>query len=161
MNGIIFLYLYLYTTKISKNEKYSSIKVKFFKMSNIKFSIFHNQSFVDLGLYQFGMETCSAGHSFGPAKRNHYLFHYVISGKGILFSENSKGETDKWHINSGEGFFIFPEQVNTYVADIQFPWEYTWLEFDGLRVKQALEVAGFSKNMPIYRSKSAQLMDTL
>ena len=130
-------------------------------MHKIKFSIFQNQSYVDLGLYQFGMETCEAGHSFGPAKRNHYLFHYVISGTGVLFSDNSKGHTETWHINAGEGFLIFPEQTNTYVADIKKPWEYIWLEFDGLRVKQALEIAGFSKDMPIYRTKSQELREKM
>ena len=130
-------------------------------MHKVKFSIFQNQSYVDLGLYQFGMEACEAGHSFGPAKRNHYLFHYVISGTGTLFSDNSKGNTDTWHINSGEGFFIFPEQTNTYVADMKNPWEYVWLEFDGLRVKQALEIAGFSKDMPIYKTKSRELCEKM
>ena len=127
----------------------------------MKFAIFPNQSYIDLGLYQFGRERCEAGHSFGPAKRNHYLFHYIISGTGTLFSDNSKGNTDTWHINSGEGFFIFPEQTNTYVADMKNPWEYVWLEFDGLRVKQALEIAGFSKDMPIYRIKSRELSEKM
>ncbi len=130
-------------------------------MHKLKFSVFHNQSFVDLGMYQFGLEACEAGHSFGPAKRNHYLFHYVISGKGTLSSENSKGEYDTWNIHSGEGFFIFPEQINIYVADMIQPWEYTWIEFDGLRVKQAIEVAGFSRDMPIYRAKSKELREKM
>ena len=130
-------------------------------MHKIKFSIFHNQSYVDLGLYQFGMEACESGHSFGPAKRNHYLFHYVISGTGKLFADNNHGITEVWHVNSGEGFFIFPEQINTYVADVKNPWEYVWLEFDGLRVKQALDIAGFSQDMPIYKSKSDELREKL
>ena len=130
-------------------------------MHKLKFSVFHNQSFIDLGMYQFGIEACESGHSFGPAKRNHYLFHYVISGRGTLFSENSKGEYDTWNIQSGEGFFIFPEQINIYVADMTNPWEYTWIEFDGLRVKQALDVAGFSGDMPVYRAKDKELREKM
>ena len=130
-------------------------------MQKLKFSVFHNQSFVDLGLYQFGREACEGGHSFGPARRNHYLFHYVINGRGTLYSDDSKGHTSTFKIHAGEGFLIYPEQINLYVADTIYPWEYTWLEFDGLRVKQALESAGFSENRPIYRTNFPDLRDKL
>ena len=47
---------------------------------NLLFSVFPNENFVDLSLYQYGWEHCAPSHSYGPAARNHYLFHYVISG---------------------------------------------------------------------------------
>lgn len=119
-------------------------------MSNVKFSIFPNQSFIDLSLYQFGRESCTPGHSFGPARRNHFLFHYILSGQGKLLSSDSSGMTHSFVLHEGQGFLIYPDQVNTYIADARFPWEYIWLEFDGLRVKQALEEAGFSFNQPVY-----------
>ena len=53
-------------------------------MSNLLFSVFPNENFVDIGLYQYGWEQCEPSHSFGPAARNHYIFHYVISGTGTL-----------------------------------------------------------------------------
>lgn len=130
-------------------------------MHKIQFSIFPNHSFVDLGLYQFGREACTPGHSFGPARRNHYLFHYVLSGKGILYSDDSQGNTHTYTVRAGEGFMIFPEQVNLYVADMSSPWEYAWLEFDGLRVKYALEGAGFSESEPVYRAKLPDLREKL
>lgn len=126
-------------------------------MHEISFSIFPNQSFVDLGLYQYGREMCEPGHSFGPARRNHYLFHYVLSGRGTLWSDNGRGKTVTHSIHGGQGFLIVPEQTNTYVADLKDPWEYTWLEFDGLRVKQALDMAGLTEDQPIYRTKSSEL----
>ena len=55
-------------------------------MSNLLFSVFPNENFVDIGLYQYGWEQCEPSHSFGPAARNHYIFHYVISGTGPNFS---------------------------------------------------------------------------
>ena len=61
-------------------------------MSNVLFSIFPNERFVDLGLYQYGWEQCEPLHSYGPYARNHYLFHYCISGTGTLISTDSKGE---------------------------------------------------------------------
>lgn len=126
-------------------------------MSDSLFSIFPNEKFVDLGLYQYGWEQCSPLHSYGPFARNHYLFHYVISGTGILTSRNSKGENHDYQIKSGEGFLICPRQVNTYYADETHPWEYTWLEFDGLRVKEALELAGLTMDSPVYHSNARDL----
>ncbi len=36
-------------------------------MSNLLFSVFPNENFVDIGLYQYGWEQCEPSHSFGPA----------------------------------------------------------------------------------------------
>ena len=43
-------------------------------MSTVSFSIFPNDNFIDLCLYQYGKEQCDHGHSIGPATRNPYLF---------------------------------------------------------------------------------------
>lgn len=122
-------------------------------MNDLLFSVFPNENFVDLGIFQFGRERCKPAHSFGPAKRNHYLFHYVISGAGTLFSDDSKGITQTYHIKSNQGFMIFPNQINTYIADETIPWEYIWIEFDGLRVKGMLELAGINKDSPVYHAR--------
>ncbi len=121
-------------------------------MDNIIFSIFPNENFIDLCLYQFGWEKCRPAHSFGPVARNHYLFHYVISGTGTLMAEDSHKVTKTYQLKPQQGFMIFPGQTTMYVASKECPWEYIWLEFDGLRVKEAIEVAGLSINNPIYRS---------
>ena len=130
-------------------------------MSEVIFSVFPNENFVDLGLYQFGWEQCDPAHSFGPAARNHYLFHYVISGTGTLYADNAKGETVTYQVRSGQGFLLFPQQVCTYIADYEIPWEYAWLEFDGLRVREAIESAGLSINQPIYRARHKDISETL
>ena len=83
------------------------------KEKNWLFSIFPNEGFVDLGLYQYGWEQCEPLHSYGPHARNHYLFHYVISGTGRLQSTDSQGVTTEYQIRSGQGFLIYPKQVNT------------------------------------------------
>lgn len=130
-------------------------------MGNIFFNIFPNENFIDLSMYQYGYEQCEPGHSFGPAARNHYLFHYVISGTGTLLANNAKEETVTYPIKSGQGFLIFPGQITTYYADSILPWEYTWIEFDGLRVKEALSLTDLSINSPVYRSHSRDLREKL
>lgn len=130
-------------------------------MSDFLFSVFPNENFVDLGLYQFGWEQCAPSHSFGPAARNHYLFHYVISGTGTLNADDSKGVTHTYQIKSGQGFMIFPNQINMYISDRQLPWEYVWVEFDGLRVKEAIEIAGLTPDEPVYHARSKDLREVM
>lgn len=130
-------------------------------MHDMIFSIFPNENFVDLGLYQYGWEQCEPAHSFGPASRNHYLFHYVISGSGTLMADDSHGNTQTYQIKSRQGFMIFPGQVTTYMASKEVPWEYVWLEFDGLRVKEAIEIAGLSLDAPVYHGRLKDLQEKM
>lgn len=130
-------------------------------MSDLLFYVFPNENFVDLGLYQFGKEQCEPAHSFGPASRNHYLFHFVLSGTGKLMADNAKGETQTYQIKSGQGFMIFPRQITTYIADQHLPWEYVWVEFDGLRAKEIVELAGLSLDNPVYRAHSKELREEM
>lgn len=130
-------------------------------MSNILFNIFPSENFIDLDMYQSGYEQCDPAHSFGPMARNHYLFHYILSGTGTLMSDNSKGVTQTFSIKSGQGFLIFPGQINTYFADKHLPWEYMWIEFDGLRVKEALDLTEISMDTPVYHPHSKELREML
>lgn len=130
-------------------------------MNDLLFSVFPSENFVDLSLFQCGREKCSPAHSFGPAARNHYLFHYVISGTGKLFAYDKNGETKEYSIKSMQGFMIFPNQITMYVADKDLPWEYVWVEFDGLRAKAVVETAGFSLDQPIYKARSKELREEM
>lgn len=118
-------------------------------VAKLKFHVFGDERFVDLNLYQFGWEQCEPLYSFGPYVRNHYLFHYVISGKGVLLANDQQ-----YPIHAGQGFLIFPEQITSYMADREDPWEYIWIEFDGLRARECLSLAGFSIAKPIWKAAS-------
>ena len=130
-------------------------------MSDAVFTVFPNENFVDLCLYQFGREQCPPAYSFGPAKRNHYLFHYVLSGTGKLIAADSKGQSHEYQIHTGQGFMIFPRQITTYIADEKLPWEYTWLEFDGMRVREIIETAGLSPDHPVYHASHKDLRENM
>lgn len=120
-------------------------------MENFSFSLFPNENFLDLRLYQYGWEQCAPLHSFGPFVRNHYLFHYIISGQGYLDCKDPEGNTHKYDLREGQGFLICPGQVATYAAHKTEPWKYVWLEFDGLRVSEYIDSAGLGPAQPIYR----------
>lgn len=130
-------------------------------MSEVIFSVFPSENFVDLGLYQFGWEQCAPSHSFGPAARNHYLFHYCLSGTGILHADDAHGETITHQVKSGQGFMIFPNQICTYIADRDIPWEYVWIEFDGLRARETVQLAGLAPDQPVYKARYKDIAETM
>ena len=87
--------------------------------------------------------------------------HYVISGTGTLMANDSSGNTIEYQIKSGQGFMLFPNQINTYIADQDLPWEYTWVEFDGLRAKEIVSTAGLSPDHPVYHAGSKDLRNEM
>ena len=98
-----------------------------------------------LTLYQCGWENCRRGHTFGPAVRPHYLFHYVFRGKGVFCSQGKEH-----YISAGQGFLICPGDSTVYRADQQEPWDYCWFGFDGHEVKTILERCGLSLEAPVF-----------
>ncbi len=121
-----------------------------------KFGVFQNDKNIDLTIFQYGWEECAPLHSYGPAKRNHYLFHYILSGKGYLSSNDSDGNTHLYRLEACQGFLICPGQVNTYYADEHLPWEYAWIEFDGMKALEYMEMAGLGYDSPVYRTKKRE-----
>lgn len=124
-------------------------------MDDYSFSVFPNENFLDLRLFQFGWEQCAPLHSFGPFVRNHYLFHYVISGEGWLDATEREGSR-RYELEPNQGFLITPGKINTYCARKDRPWKYVWLEFDGLRVQEYLGSAGLRDTQPVYRPQTVQ-----
>lgn len=119
----------------------------------IEFSTFEGGVFTDLMPYQYGREVCTPGHAFGPARQSHYLFHFILEGKGSLTAADEMGNATVHELHAGEGFLIFPGQITTYVADLDDPWEYIWIEFDGAHVKSNLDRLGFSPASPVYQAQ--------
>ncbi|HEM3122744.1 TPA: AraC family transcriptional regulator [Streptococcus suis] len=115
-----------------------------------EFYVFNNRSYVDFYLIQFGMEACKPLHSFGPTMKQHYLFHYIISGSGTFYDTSDQRE---YHLTAGQGFLISPDAICSYEADAKDPWTYIWLEFDGLKTEHFLRQAGLSKEQPIFSQR--------
>lgn len=135
-------------------------------MGDFSFSVFPNENFLDLRIYQYGYEQCGPLHSFGPFIRNHYLFHYIISGRGSLDATGEDGVTTRrYELRAGQGFLICPGLINTYFADEADPWKYVWIEFDGLHASESLRYAGLTAAQPVYQpdeeEKGTQVRDLM
>lgn len=98
-----------------------------------------NREFKEVNPLLCGWEQCEEGHPFGPASREYYLIHYIISGTGF-FQRN--GQT--YPLTKGCMFLIRPYEITFYKADYNDPWEYIWIGFDGKLVPSLLETSGFS-----------------
>lgn len=90
-----------------------------------------NRHLADLNPLVAGFHRCDPGHSFGPAVRKYTLIHYVISGTGTLYARGSA-----FSVKPGQAFLILPGEVTTYKADLEDPWHYCWVGFDGALTKQ-------------------------
>ena len=69
-----------------------------------------------------GEEQCVPNYCWGPGVRSHFIIHYVISGKGIFYCG-----PNKFTIQQGQIFVIFPGMIVKYQADANDPWHYTWI----------------------------------
>lgn len=116
---------------------------------------FLNNDFFDLTIYQYGHEACEPYHTFGPAVRNHYLIHCILSGKGT-FINNYRNQSVTYHLHKGQTFLIEPNTIIHYSADGTDPWEYIWIEFDGLKAREYLKQAGLSQKNPIFQAKTEE-----
>lgn len=99
---------------------------------------------VEMTLTYCGMEQCKPEHCFGPKKREAYVFHVVLSGKGKL---ELPGKT--YELSAGDAFLIWPGVESTYQADKEDPWYYVWIGVEGYRAEKMFEIAGFSSKEPV------------
>lgn len=104
-----------------------------------------------INIYHVGAEKCNSGHSFGPAIRQHYLFHYILKGKGYYYA---KGKS--YELTEGEGFLIYPGESTYYKADEKQPWEYCWISFDGYDSLSILQKCGFSEENLILKHRDTK-----
>ncbi len=123
-------------------------------MRNFKHFVFNQTNFLDLNLFQIGEEKCVPLHFFGPVIRNHYMFHFILSGKGTYFADfGTKYPSYEGVLKAGNGFLIIPGSPHSYLADETEPWHYIWIEFDGVNAANLLYSCGLSPAEPVYTTQ--------
>lgn len=117
--------------------------------------LFLNNDYFDITIYQYGIQQCQPYHAFGPGMRSHYLIHCILSGTGT-YCTSFGGNDFQYQLTQGQAFLIEPNKLIHYFADGASPWEYMWIEFDGMKAREYLSQAGLSQSSPIYRPASSQ-----
>lgn len=101
---------------------------------------------VSLSVYNVGFQKCAPLYQWGPGIRDHYLIHYVISGKGYYKSDQQLHE-----LHAGDTFLVYPNTEAVYYADETDPWEYAWVGFTGSDASMILNATDFSPEQPFIR----------
>lgn len=117
---------------------------------------FPKRSIAALAVYNTGRQKCSGGYSWGPGVRDHYLLHYVISGKGIYQTGESV-----YDLCQGDLFLAYPDQNIFYRSDENDPWEYCWVGFHGTDAPLLLEQTDFSPEIPVVSFKGNDLYEQM
>lgn len=104
-----------------------------------------------LAVYNTGYEKCDKNYCWGPALRDHYLIHYVSSGRGVFHCGSRTYE-----LKQGDLFLIVPSRLVSYRADSECPWEYCWVGFNGTDAKRLVTMAGLSEQNPVLHPEDGQ-----
>lgn len=99
---------------------------------------------VSLSVYNVGFQKCDPLYQWGPGIRDHYLIHYVISGKGYYKLKNQT-----FTLYAGDAFLVYPNTEVLYYADEAEPWEYAWVGFTGSDASMILKATDFTINQPV------------
>lgn len=101
---------------------------------------------VSLSAFNVGFQKCDPLHQWGPATRDHYVIHLVVSGSGTVESMGNKAR-----LSSGDCFICYPDTEFSYCADKKDPWEYAWIGFDGTDAAMILSSTDFTRDAPFIR----------
>ncbi len=99
-------------------------------------AILQNKNFIDFNPLAFGFCTCPANRALSISDRHYCLIHYIVSGKGTLYINNTS-----YTVKENQIFIIPKNTINSYIADNDDPWTYIWIGFDG-------RLASQFKNLP-------------
>ena len=110
----------------------------------------------DIRINNCGGERCAPGHTYGSAIRDHFLIHFVASGRGVL--RTAEGE---FHIGAGQGFIIFPDEITVYSADENEPWTYDWVGYNGSGSAVLTAQTGLNTDERVFSPDEPEMMTRL
>ncbi|MBQ3016540.1 MAG: AraC family transcriptional regulator [Clostridia bacterium] len=84
----------------------------------LRYHYFTKEPIVIPKLYSIGFASDTRVTRYGPTRRNQYLIHYIISGKGVFNGVK---------LGAGEGFITIPGMLEHYYPDENDPWRYLWI----------------------------------
>lgn len=116
---------------------------------------FHSVHLNEIELLYCGYEHCRPGHWYGPTMRDHFYFHFILSGKGIFHSDRD------YLVPAGSGFIGLPYQVIYYEADRKEPWTYLWVGAKGEMIQSLFSRAAELTRYPIITHNSPDRIYTI
>lgn len=93
----------------------------------------------------YGSQSCTPGHAFGPHIRNYYLLHFIMEGQGSFTTADTQ-----YTLQQGDIFVIHPGERTLYCASREDPWKYCWLGFEAGQELEFLRPSVI-RNAPVRR----------
>ena len=101
-------------------------------------------------LYSIGFASDPSVTRYGPTRRNQYLIHYILSGKGT-FNGTVLGR--------GEGFITTPGMFENYYPDESDPWSYIWIISYDTRLESFIEMHKPSPETGAFKFRNVHIAD--
>lgn len=96
----------------------------------------------DICLIACGKERCDPGVDFGPEVRDCYHLHVILSGSGTLYAGGKV-----FHPHFGQMFLLKDGEEVRYTADLENPWRYCWVTYNGTEALKISEEIGFTEGV--------------
>ncbi|SDD15942.1 AraC-like ligand binding domain-containing protein [Paenibacillus sp. UNCCL117] len=103
-----------------------------------------------------GNSQTKPGHKPGPKVVDYYLLHHVLSGRGTYTCAGQMHE-----LGPGDTFLIEPGSLVQYTADLDAPWQYRWIAFEGTAALSLLSEAGLGSRQLIVATGRSRLVPSL
>jgi AraC-like DNA-binding protein len=103
-------------------------------------------------IYSIGYASDTRVTRYGPASRDQYLIHYVISGKGVF---------NGTEVHEGEGFIITPEMYEHYYPDEKDPWRYVWIISYDQDIETHIEMHDPDKKTGIFKFHNIAIIEDI
>lgn len=104
----------------------------------------------EIYICHFGEEACQPAYAYGPAQRDYYLIHFVVSGRGTLWADGRA-----WTVEAGQGFLILPGEETYYQADEKQPWHYAWVGYRGRQARSITRSVGLDAHHRVFTATDA------
>ncbi len=106
-----------------------------------------------LAITECGIQICHAGHAAPMAKYREYSAHFILEGAGVYELDGKI-----YPLEAGDGFMITPGAVCSYTADVQRPWKYIYVSFNGTEADALVQDAGLSAENVIFHFEADEAM---
>ena len=116
------------------------------------YDLYSSYKFTDLGIYECGDEECVKDKAIVLSKKDFYLLHYIVKGKGTFILNDVE-----YKLGKGDIFFIPKGFDAIYYPDKDDPWHYKWVGFYGEAADYFVHGAGLDENHPIIEDEDKQL----
>jgi len=116
----------------------------------LRYHYFTREPIVIPKLYSIGYATDTSVTRYGPSRRDQYLIHYIISGKGVF---------NGTELGRGEGFITYPGMFEHYYPSEKDPWTYLWIISYDPEIEHIVKLHNADKDTGIFKYQNVSVVE--